>query len=82
MEKPTSKQMRKMMKRVNRLAMASNKAATQFAEMCELYYGEVSYNSADEDTVIDCLDYGQGEMDWKEFDAIMRRINSTEVEEE
>ncbi len=73
--------MRKMMRKVNRLAITFKDESQKFSDMCEAYYGGVSYNSRDEDSIIDCLDYGQGEMDWKEFDAIMRRINSPGEEE-
>ena len=74
--KPSRTQMREQMEKVNKLACESLKESTKFNKMCTEYYGEETYNDHNLDQIIDCLDYGQREMEFEEFDELMKEINT------
>lgn len=74
--KPTRAQIKSQMENVNKLAIEFMKQSHKFDEMCAEYYGEETYSDHDLDQIIDCLDYGQGKMDFKEFDELMKEINA------
>ena len=76
MIKPTKAQISNQMKKVNNLAIKFKQESAKFDVMCEKYYGNETYNDHDLDQIIDCLDYGQGEMDFEEFDELMKEINN------
>jgi hypothetical protein len=74
--KPTRAQIKSQMKKVNKLACKFKNESYKLDDMCKEYYGEEAYGDHDLDQIIDCLDYGQGEMDFEEFDQLMKGINS------
>jgi hypothetical protein len=74
--KPTRAQIKAQMKKVNKISIESLRESIKFNAMCEEYYGEEKYSDHDLDQIIDCLDYGYGEMDFGEFDELMKEINS------
>ena len=74
--KPTRPQIKAQMKKVNKLACESLKESMKFDKMCEEYYGKENYSDNDLDQIIDCLDYGQREMEFEEFDELMKEINT------
>ena len=74
--KPTCAQIKAQMKKVNKLACKFRRESDKLNEICEEYYGKENYSDNDLDQIIDCLDYGQGEMDFEEFDELMKEINT------
>ena len=78
--KPTRAQVKAQMEKVNRESIKLKNESAKLDDMTDMYYGEVTYSMADADEIIDCLDYGQGEITFKEFDKIMKKINSGDDE--
>lgn len=74
--KPTRAQIKAQMEKVNRLSVKFRLESAKLDDMSFEYYGEQTYNDNDLDQIIDCLDYGQGEMEFEEFDELMKEINS------
>lgn len=74
--KPTRAQIKAQMEKVNRLSVKFRLESAKLDDMSFEYYGEQTYNDNDLDQIIDCLDYGHGEMEFEEFDELMKEINS------
>jgi hypothetical protein len=74
--KPTRAQIKAQMKKVNSMAIKFMAESRDFDAMCKEYYGEETYSDNDLDQIIDALDYGQCEMDFEEFDELMKEINN------
>ena len=77
MVKPTKAQIRNQMKKVNNMAIKFMEESRKFDDVCGKYYGEETYNDHDLDQIIDCLDYGQGVIEFEEFDELMKKINGS-----
>ena len=59
-------------KQVSKKAQEWADMKTQFDMLVEKKYG-FHYSDKDIDEIIDCIDYGHGELSFEEFDEIMRR---------
>jgi len=76
----TEKEIKTQLRKVNNLSIKTRIEDKKLFFMCREYYGEITYNEKDQDQIIDCLDYGQGSISFKEFNEIMKKINS-QIEE-
>jgi hypothetical protein len=76
MSKPSAQKIKGMMEKLNTLTIKVGEVKREFDALCENYYGPENYSDNDLDSIIDCLDYGNGKMSWKEFDMLMKEINS------
>jgi len=76
----TEKEIKTQLRKVNNLSIKVNEEDQKFVYMCREYYGEITYNEMDADEIIDCLDYGHGKISFKEFNEIMKKINSSTEE--
>lgn len=61
----------KLFSKMQKLSVEIQKNKSRFDEMIEEKYG-YHYSDKDLDKIIDCLDYGNRSMTFKEFDKIMR----------
>jgi hypothetical protein len=72
----TRAQIKSKMIQINKLACKFMQESGLFDRMCSEYYGEETYSDHDKDWIIDCLDYGNGEITFEDFDKIMKEINT------
>lgn len=69
------KEIRKEFNKIMRETIKYFNHKRAFDSLCNDYYGENCYSDTDDDEIIDALDYGLGGIDFKTFDASMKKAN-------